>query len=359
MAPPLITTLGGASTRGFGQGGGSAFVMPSGIIIPFTGASTPSGWADFSSANDKAIVGAGASYSAGSTGGSSSFSTAVSLSNTGSHSGSQAFMTADGPDNNAPGGNYSAGAHNHTLTVSGSGDPQYRKYKLIKASADASAVPAGGVILGNTTLTGCSNIDSGNNGLMYGGSAVGNGGSNTVAMNGSTSNSGSHNHAINRFSSDSEGGNRKPRGVSAGAHSHTSSCNLTWNPKHYILTAWSNAAADFSFEGSGIGMWESATPPDGWYICNGANGTPDLRDYFVKIGSTATHGTSAGDNSNAFNSGSAGNTVNHSHAGSNVNDAQGDGRHLSYSWTHTHNFGGGSISQLPPYYGLYFIQKAA
>lgn len=30
-----------------------------------------------------------------------------------------------------------------------------------------------------------------------------------------------------------------------------------------------------------IGMWSGSIVPTGWYICNGANGTPDLRNQFM------------------------------------------------------------------------------
>ena len=51
--------------------GTSSFTMPSGIIIPFTGASIPSGWTQFTAANTRGIIGAGSTYNAGATGGNS------------------------------------------------------------------------------------------------------------------------------------------------------------------------------------------------------------------------------------------------------------------------------------------------
>ena len=43
-----------------------------------------------------------------------------------------------------------------------------------------------------------------------------------------------------------------------------------------------------------IAMWSGtiATIPTGWYLCNGSNGTPDLRDKFV-IGASADSGAAA------------------------------------------------------------------
>jgi hypothetical protein len=42
-------------------------------------------------------------------------------------------------------------------------------------------------------------------------------------------------------------------------------------------------------------MWSSNTIPDGWAICNGSNGTPDLRNKFiVGAGTDYTLNTSGG-----------------------------------------------------------------
>lgn len=37
-----------------------------------------------------------------------------------------------------------------------------------------------------------------------------------------------------------------------------------------------------------ICMWSGSTPPDGWALCDGENGTPDLRGRFV-LGNSASH----------------------------------------------------------------------
>ena len=48
------------------------------------------------------------------------------------------------------------------------------------------------------------------------------------------------------------------------------------------------------FPSGGIIMWSGtiATIPSGWYLCNGSNSTPDLRDKFI-IGATADSGGAA------------------------------------------------------------------
>ena len=154
-----------------------------------------------------------------------------------------------------------------------------------------------------------------------------------------------------------------------------------------------------------ICMWSGAQNaiPDGWTLCNGSNGTPDLRDKFiVGSGSTYAVGTTGGEASHTL-------TVNempsHNHSGSatisgltaasagshthtisgspsasmsgttnrvmwsQVNDM---GHHYPYTESagaHTHsisgtgtatltaNGGGAAHNNLPPYYALCFIMK--
>ena len=44
-----------------------------------------------------------------------------------------------------------------------------------------------------------------------------------------------------------------------------------------------------------IMMYNSSSAPSGWYLCNGSNGTPDLRDRFiVGAGNSYSHGTTGG-----------------------------------------------------------------
>lgn len=92
--------------------------------------------------------------------------------------------------------------------------------------------------------------------------------------------------------------------------------------------------------------------PDGWQVCDGSNGTPDLRDRFV---------VAAG---NAYGLGEIGGSLTHDHGGrtgpgntitSWVDDHSGGDDHIVSHQMHTH-----SISQsnhLPPYFGLYYICK--
>jgi microcystin-dependent protein len=85
----------------------------------------------------------------------------------------------------------------------------------------------------------------------------------------------------------------------------------------------------------GIIMWSGSTAsiPTGWALCNGANGTPNLRDRFiVGAGSDYEVGATGGVNSVAL-------TINempsHSHGGKTGDDSP----------DHTHNYTGVEITQ--------------
>ena len=113
-----------------------------------------------------------------------------------------------------------------------------------------------------------------------------------------------------------------------------------------------------------IMMYTGSTAPSGWAICDGQNGTPDLRDRFiVGAGSAYSIGNTGGQNSVTL-------TVNqipaHTHTyertdvGINVNDRPWPASNNDCDMTtqNTSSTGGGqSHENRPPYYALMFIVK--
>ena len=165
-------------------------------------------------------------------------------------------------------------------------------------------------------------------------------------------------------------------------------------PTTGVTVASGNAAicvwngSDFTQAGGipsgGIVMWSGsiASIPGGWYLCDGTNGTPNLRDKFV-VGAGTTYAVAAtGGSADAI-------TVSHTHTASvtdpghahlwgTPNSVFGAGGG-SYSWgaqgnntpqynTSTATTGisvgisttgsSGTNANLPPYYALAFIMKA-
>jgi len=104
-----------------------------------------------------------------------------------------------------------------------------------------------------------------------------------------------------------------------------------------------------------IAIWSGsvASIPSGWYLCNGANSTPNLRDRFV-VGAGGSYAVGA--------TGGA-TTHNHTYSGStstpsNYQQYDGDQGTMS-AMRHTHTYSGttSSGSSLPPYYALCYIMK--
>jgi microcystin-dependent protein len=128
----------------------------------------------------------------------------------------------------------------------------------------------------------------------------------------------------------------------------------------------------------GIIMWSGTSVPDGWALCNGANGTPDLRNRFVmgkyNVGDTNSTG------GREYVTLSVSNLPAHSHlyAGDDQMDHIGDGNYKAWdnvvsrpgsydAKSETSGAGtifrtsstgsGSSFSILPPYYKLAFIMR--
>ena len=129
----------------------------------------------------------------------------------------------------------------------------------------------------------------------------------------------------------------------------------------------------------GIIMWSGSTVPDGWALCNGSNGTPDLRNKFI-LGKN-----SVGENSNLAGGNSSvtlsvDNLPAHNHlyagddhvdlihnwsydAGANVSsrpggyDASSTDHGLGTIFKTSNTGLGHSFSIMPPYYKLAFIMR--
>lgn len=132
----------------------------------------------------------------------------------------------------------------------------------------------------------------------------------------------------------------------------------------------------------GIIMWSGATVPNGWQLCNGNNGTPDLRNRFiVGSGSTYSIGNKGGANSvtltqaqtplrahthtvtDFFDSDAAvAGASNAPHAASGNKEAGGDGGASRMQITQTTSNPVGSFpvsahENRPPYFALAFIMR--
>lgn len=153
-------------------------------------------------------------------------------------------------------------------------------------------------------------------------------------------------------------------------------------------TAFVATAVAAVFPSGGIIIWSGsvASIPSGWYLCNGSNGTPDLRDRFV-VGAGSTYSVAdTGGSANAIvvsHSHTATSTVTdpgHTHlipntrAGSpnggstyiagaasspaNTDNTGSNTTGITVSTTTASAGSSGTGANLPPYYALAYIMKA-
>jgi len=338
--------------------------FPAGIILPMLSGAVPDKWSSFTAADGKFIAGAGDSYGVGTTGGSGSISLSGTVTTTNAHTGTGSVYRPGDTGTFGWQTYSSAGAHNHTVSDSATVEDLSRTYVLVKSDVDVDALPPNIGAFGSQSLKlPLVNTHSSVNRFMKAGTVDGTeAGDNTPTSSGFTSSSnGSHTHGSNlRDGDDYNSGVTETLGTDGG-HTHTGNFTTTLDTKYFYLSLWFHATAGCPHQKNMIAMWEGATAPSGWKLCDGTNGAPDLRNYFIRIGSTVQHGNFGGSNSSTWTMGSLSNAGAHSHPlTSTINDTASTTNN-SY---HTNSIGGHSDHTLsnvkayvPPYYALTFIMK--
>lgn len=207
-----------------------------------------------------------------------------------------------------------------------------------------------------------------------GGSTGGSTDTTTVFPSSATNSAPAHSHSV-------------PSGTSAagGTHSHTlGGATLADAYPPYARLYWLKAIRETGLPVGGIIMWDNpiANAPANCVICNGAGGTPDLRNNFIygaasdgelgASGGSATHAhanaASGGAGSHTHNvgltSGSAPSNQNISGYTSGVQVSAGGHTHSLDATSdadpnHTHAIGNtGAGTSLPPYLKLYFVMRS-
>ncbi len=347
-------------------------LIPTGLILPTLNNLAPTGWEAFNSANNKSIVGAGSSYSAGATGG-SAFNTSLgnyggATSQGGLHTGNADVSYLDETYNSGWNvqmyNQFSEGEHSHALgAVTVAGIDQYQS-KLIRATEDSDVLPPYVGIFSGAPIGGLTAV---NNQKLFGAYSSGR----TLTKSGTLAlgTAGLHDHvSYNSTSYKATYGGwdyyyAYPE-YSQGEHSGSVALNvMTQNFKRLLLSLWYHATANVDVQSNMIGMWESTTAPAGWALCDGTNGTPDMRDNFIEVaGSGSENTTSQGNNTITLGvSGSVSHSIAHSHStGSNHLDPSSPGGiyHGSFVHDHTHVINQWkAFAFVPPYYALSFIIK--
>lgn len=130
-----------------------------------------------------------------------------------------------------------------------------------------------------------------------------------------------------------------------------------------LTQALADAVADSTVPSGNIMMRADSTVPTGWVICDGTNGTPDLRDRFiVAAGSTYGVGTTGGAATHTHTAtvDSATTGANLSTTPDNVDSSGGTpvvGAVTLNDPGHSHTASVAAGANIPPYYSLIFIMK--
>ena len=336
---------------------GGGIYVPTALIIGYnSAAAAPDGWVNFNSADGRAIFGGSTDGDIGLTGGDTGF--ALTSSSNGSHTGSRNI----GCDNyrDTSGDTYPSqgkdltgfGNHNHSVTCSY--NPKRNNVRLIRASVDLKELPANGILFSSgASIEGCSSFDTFNNNasaVLYAAAATG-----TQAASSSYSvntKSASHDHQTAHNGSRFDASIATYTNAAAMSHNHTFSWSATPNLNRVVMRAWLATELLRKNAGGIVALYNGAGVPDKWVLCNGANGTVNLNNYFIYNNGTAGSTVNGGNKISA--SGSLPNKGHsHSYGGSPVITGSVIA-HSSQDY-HSHT-ASGSPSWYPNYYKLKFVQ---
>ncbi len=331
----------------------SGVVIPAGLIIPFNdiAANIPAGWSQWTAAANRAIR--ADSSTAGSQGG----NTGVGRSSNsgGSHTGSGDMIAWSGSGSGSPWSWYvsAAGSHSHSShTIYYT--PARRYQIMMKASAKHARFPVKTGILSDVSLSSLAS-DITPTGYLLSGASGASSSNNASSKSASGCNAtGSHDHYTGLSNASGWVGDGE-LSVSAGAHDHSlGTPSVSDNINRFYLGMWANASAEIAAIPGMYGIWESSTAPEGWAICDGNNGTPDIHGKHIALNSSSA-GTSSG-NGTITTSGSLVTRGGHHHAGGSA--PRGTLRYAYHlgSPTHSHTISSSASSFSPQYHTAFIIK---
>lgn len=351
--------------------------VPVGAIGMLIGTTVPDGWEVFADANGKYIVGAGGALAVGDTGGSPTIGPFSGTSGSGGEhmppaldlyqpdvGGSPIPFGATMP--NPSSGPYSDGGHTHSYTTGTTTQNILRRENTLvrKITSDGLTVPSTVRVWGLpniTTTAGKSTAYAGR--LLMAAASSANAGASSQSLSATMASSaaGGHRHyGLTHSTYDpfgvGGGGTAEFYGDALGAHSHTISFVVTHNAQRTQLCTY-EGVSDFVVTPGVIMGWAGslgALPAD-YVLCDGSNGTPDMRGRFFEFAGT-TPAAPAGNNTVTISGTSSGEGHTHSAGGWGGAPAVNGVGHSSTVY-HDHSTTA-AHAYTPPYYALAFIMYA-
>ncbi len=348
----------------------SAIAAPVGAIIPYNGTvasvSGLEGWELCDGAGgrpdirDRYIVGADGTFIKGSSGGLS----IGQITGTSTTEGSHTFANF-GPGS-SPGSGYRGGAagdHNHAISGDMDHRPPSRELIFITATAKSS-FPTDAIVFvndgvapgGTTTIADLQDRFA----LGVAGDSRANVGADTRTLTLNTATAGEHLHPALRTNPSGSGQNHVNHGGGGHVHPQWTENVSIEKPPYLALLAVSLDGSSGAFDRLVVGYdGDLGMLPDGWTVCDGTGGAPDLQGRFpIGAGGALTLGETGGGVSQAHNGGAVPSVdAAHTHDSGSGNGGPGD--HGYESWVHSHSGWSGTIDTLPPYYAVDFIMFTA
>lgn len=344
--------------------------LPAGCICILSGNSIPSGWVDFPATPGYFLIGAGDLYNPGQSGnGSGQVSQGGMTTTGGEHTGpidaSVAFQARVGWENigsgiyNVAETSAKVGGHQHAWTLTGTPIPRRLNVRLVMKSTNVNEdIPPqirlfglGGIqnaymqrIVENTNHPLCT-------ATSYGTVSAPSLPFQVVPTNDA------HRHNLGNYALWLPGGGMQwptQTDPGGGNHAHEGTVSLDAELRRRALAMY-GSSIPFKITPGMIVMWSGSLSniPTGWVLCDGNNGTPDMRNQFLAVAASGQEGQLYGDN--RFTKTLPMNSVGHAHGSGfeNIFYYPGYIGHTN-EITHTHSL---YVSQewLAPFLALPFI----
>lgn len=355
------------------------YVIPANAVIFYNGTySAPvDGWELYSTAANNFVVGTATQAEIATTTAASGSSTAsaTSLSTAGAHDGASVLVT--GGYGSFSSARNTAGEHTHAITANGTDSSELKPVSttitMLRTTTEQRFFPANTIHISETNLVGgTQKLAATSNRYISGGSSVTDNAATThnMTLTADTYSSGSHYHGNPPFtdrgsSATSSLQNSYSSSATASTHSHVVSATAQIDAlKGKLLKLWVAASQKLP-KSSTVVMYcgDLSLLPSYWKVCDGANGTIDMRGYFIgyATSSATAHGTVTSETTTYLTSGptAASDSYGHAHyARSDVYYTQIYKNHGYTIVTHTHAVAGGSVTStaLPANIKLAFIQ---